>query len=123
MGIGSDTVALDSLLTNVEAAASFASEDGQLMTLTDVTGRSIPELQCDAVPVSSPPVFVENLAALGIGARENQLSSCHANHPSKIIAAGDWAMNVRGMTSVRRRRMIKRSAIIELVRKQVKKIW
>jgi len=81
VGIGANTNALDPFLTDVESAAPLAPVDGQLVAFADVTGRSVPEFQGDAVPIRGMSVAVKNLAASRISTRENQLSSHHPDSP------------------------------------------
>ena len=65
VGIGANTNARDPFLTDVEATAPLAPADGQLIAFADVAGRSVPELQDNAVPIRSTSVTVKNLAASG----------------------------------------------------------
>jgi hypothetical protein len=81
IGIRAKRNAPNPFLTDVEAAASLAAADGQLIAFTDMSGGSVPELQRDAVPIRRSPVVVENLAASQIGAREDQLNFRHAISP------------------------------------------
>ena len=67
------TLVLDAPLADVEASTSLAAVDRQLIARTSAAGRSIPEFQGDAVPISGSAVAVEDLAASGISARKNQL--------------------------------------------------
>jgi hypothetical protein len=69
--IGARLAFLDSFLTDVEAAASLAAVDGQVITFADMTSRSVPELQGNTMFVCSSACFKEDLAAFGVGAREN----------------------------------------------------
>jgi len=119
VGIGANTSAFDPFLTDVEAAASLAAADGQLIAFADVAGRSVPELQGNAVPIRGTSVAVKNLAAFGIGARENQLSSRHPDQPSRAIAADPRAVRSRGVTPQRSEPGVKRD-IIGQVRPQKK---
>ena len=70
-GIVAMTKAIDPFLTDVEAAASLAAVDGQVITFADMTSRSVPELQGNTMFVCSSACFKEDLAAFGVGAREN----------------------------------------------------
>jgi len=99
--IGASSHALDPFLTDVKAAAPLAPADGQLVAFADVAGRSVPELERDAVLIRGATVVVENLAASRIGARENQLSSRHPDEPSRAIAADPRAVRSCGVSPQR----------------------
>ena len=75
--IDANTGFLDSFLSNVETAAPLAAIDGQVITFADMTSRSVPELQGNTMFVRSTACFKEDLAAVGVGARENQSRSRH----------------------------------------------
>jgi len=98
VGIGPNTNALDPFLTDMEAAAPLAPIDGQVIAFADVVGRSVPELQGDAMPIRSTSVAVKDLAASGIGTRENQLSSRHPDQPSRAIGGDSRAVRSRGVS-------------------------
>jgi len=117
-GIGANTNAFDPFLTDVEAAASLAPVDGQLIAFTDVPGRSVPELQGNAMPIRSTSVGEKNFAAFGIGARENQLSSRHPDQPSRAIAADPRAVRSRGVSPQRREPGVKRDIVCKFVSKK-----
>ncbi|MFI5454636.1 MAG: hypothetical protein ACHRXM_04220 [Isosphaerales bacterium] len=110
-GIGANTNAFDPFLADVEAAASLAPADGQLIAFADVAGRSVPELQGNAMPIRSTSVGEKNFAAFGIGARENQLSSRHPDQPSGAIAADPRAVRSRGTSPQRGEPGVKRDII------------
>lgn len=61
----------------MEAAASFAAVDGQAIAFAEIAGCLIPEVQDNPMFVRPTAFFVEDLAASGISARENQLRSRH----------------------------------------------
>jgi hypothetical protein len=75
--IDANTGFLDSFLSDVEAATPLAAVDGQVITFADMTSRSVPELQGNTMFVRSTACFKEDLAASGVGARENQSRSRH----------------------------------------------
>lgn len=77
MGDGSFAELLDRYLADMETTTSLASIDGKLIAFADTAGRSIPEIQGDAVPVRRTTVIVEDFAASRIRARKNQLCFCH----------------------------------------------
>jgi len=68
---GANTNAIDPFLTDMEAAAPLAPVDSQLIAFADPASCPVPEFQGNAVSIRSASISVENLAALGIGAREN----------------------------------------------------
>jgi hypothetical protein len=111
VGIGANTNGLDPFLPDVEAAAPLAPVDGQLIAFADMASRSVPELQGNAVPIRGTSVAVKNLAAFGIGARENQLSSRHPDQPSRAIAADPKAVRSREVSSQRGEPGVKRNII------------
>jgi hypothetical protein len=80
----------DPFLTDVEAAASLAAADSQLIAFTDMSGGSVPELEGDTVPIRSSTVVVENLAASEIGAREDQLNFRHLISPPVPSPRACW---------------------------------
>jgi hypothetical protein len=69
--IGANTRFLDPFLSDMEAAAPLAAVDCQVITFADMTSRSVPELQGNTMFVCSSACFKEDLAAFGVGAREN----------------------------------------------------
>jgi hypothetical protein len=85
--IGANTGFLDPFLTYMEAAAPLAAVDGQVITFADMTSRLVPELQGNTMFVCSTACFKEDLAASGIGARENQSRSRHRFWPFRSIVA------------------------------------
>jgi hypothetical protein len=62
---------LDPFLTYMEAPAPFTTVDRQAMAFAEITGCLVPEVQDDTMFVRATPLFVEDLAASGIGLREN----------------------------------------------------
>jgi hypothetical protein len=68
---------LDSFLAYMEASAPFAAVDGQAVAFAEVASCLVPKVQNDTMFVRAAPLFVEDLAASGIGARKNQLGSRH----------------------------------------------
>ena len=90
--IGARTWALDPFLTYMKAAAPLTAVDGQVITFAEVTGRLVPEVQGDTMFVCGTAFFIEDLAASGIGARENQLRSRHRDQPSCFKEIGPPVM-------------------------------
>jgi hypothetical protein len=76
-GIVAMTKAIDPFLTDVEAAAPFAVENDELTVFPGAAGRSVPDFQGDAVLLGGAVIGMENFAAGGIGASENQLGHLH----------------------------------------------
>jgi hypothetical protein len=93
---GTSTNVLDPFLTDMEAAALLAPVDSQNIAFADMTGCLVPEFQGNAVPVRRTPVAVENLAAIGIGTRKNQMPSRHPDQPSRTSALDPGAVRSRG---------------------------
>jgi hypothetical protein len=89
---------VDPLLTNVEPAAPFAAVNGQLRTFADATGRFVPELERDTMPVRRTSVGLESLAALSVRARQNQWISRHHDRPSRARVADLWAVTRRAVS-------------------------
>jgi hypothetical protein len=75
--IGTNRGFLDPFLSDMEATAPLAAVDGQVITFAGMTSCSVPELQGNTMFVGSTACFKEDLAASGIGARENQSRSRH----------------------------------------------
>jgi hypothetical protein len=59
------------------------------MAFTDATGRLIPDLQRDAMPISSAAVTEKDFAASRIGPWENQSRMCHFDQSFRLGAA-NW---------------------------------
>jgi hypothetical protein len=76
-GIVAMNKAIDPFLAEVEAAALFAVENDELGVFPGAAGRSVPDFQGDAVLLGGATIVVENFAAGGIGASENQLGHLH----------------------------------------------
>jgi len=76
-GIVVMTKAIDPFLTDVEAAAPFAAENGELTVFPGAAGRSVPDFQGNALLLGGAAIVMENFAAGGIGASENQLGHLH----------------------------------------------
>jgi hypothetical protein len=68
---------LDSFLAYMEASAPFTAVDYQAVALAEIARCLVPKVQSDTMFVRAAPMFIEDLAASGIGARENQLRSRH----------------------------------------------
>ena len=98
--IGARLAFLDSFLTDVEAAASLAAVDGQVITFADMTSRSVPELQGNTMFVCNTACFKEGFAASGIGARENQSRFRHRVSPFRSVKADRQARRSRDVTTV-----------------------
>ena len=62
---------LDSFLAYMEASASFTTVNCQAIAFAEIAGCLVPEVQDDTMFVRATPLFVEDLAAFGIGLREN----------------------------------------------------
>jgi hypothetical protein len=118
VGIGATTKALGPFLSNMETTAPLAAANGQLIAFADAAGRSVPELQSDAVPIRSAAVLVEGLAASGIGPGENQLMPRHPDQSSRPLALAATAARPRGKTSLRGLLSVKHDIISEFVRKK-----
>jgi hypothetical protein len=93
--IGANTAFLNSFLSDMEAAAPLAAVDGQVITFADMTSRPVPELQGNTMLVCSTACFKEDLAASGIGARENQSRSRHRVLPFRSVKADRQTMRSR----------------------------
>jgi hypothetical protein len=83
--IGVNSEPRDAPLADVKASAPLAAVDRQLIAFTDTAGRSLPEFQGDAMPVSSAAISIEDLAAFRISTRKNQWISRHPVIPSRSI--------------------------------------
>jgi hypothetical protein len=98
--IGARLAFLDPFLTDVEAAASLAAVDGQVITFADMTSRSVPELQGNTMFVCNTACFKEGFAASGVGARENQSRSRHRVLPFRSVKADRPAKRSHDVTTV-----------------------
>jgi hypothetical protein len=96
--IGANTGFLDPFLSYMEAAAPLAAIDCQVITFADMTSRLVPELQGNTMFVCSTTCFIEDLAAFGIGARENQSRSRHQLLPFCTIKADRQAIRPHDVT-------------------------
>ena len=61
----------------MEASAPFTAVDGQAVAFAEIAGCLVPKVQGNTMLVRATPLLVEDLAASGIGPRENQLMSQH----------------------------------------------
>ncbi len=75
----------DPFLTQMKAAAAFAAGNNESAVFFATAGGSVPDFQGDTVLLGGATVAVENLAAGGIAASENQGLHCHFNQPSHPI--------------------------------------
>jgi len=98
--IGMSRLFLDSFLTNMEATAPLAAVDGQAIALANVTRRSVPEVQRDAMLVRCTAIVVERLAACGIRARKNQLRSVHRESTSRPVCVNLMVVGPREVSSL-----------------------
>jgi hypothetical protein len=85
LGIRADRELLDASLADVKASAPPAAVDRQLIAWSGIAGRSVPEFQGDAMPISSSAVVVKDLTAFGISTWKNQLISRHPDRRSRSI--------------------------------------
>jgi hypothetical protein len=61
----------------MEASAPFATVDNQAVAFAEIASCLVPKAQNDTMFVRATPHFVEDLAASGVSARQNQLRSRH----------------------------------------------
>jgi hypothetical protein len=83
--IGATAGFLDPFLSDMEAAAPLAAVDGQVITFADMASRLVPKLQGNTMFVRGTACFIEDFAAFGIGARENQSGSRHRLLPFRYF--------------------------------------
>jgi hypothetical protein len=78
----------------------------------------VPEFQSDPVAIRDATVVVENPAACGIGARENQLAPCHPDQPSCPFAPAVTTSSLGTKRPMRELPSMKHNVIAGLVRKK-----
>jgi hypothetical protein len=84
--------AIDPFLSEMKAAAPFAAENGEPTVFPGAPGRSVPDFQADAVLLGVASSVVENFAAGGVGASENQLGHRHRESALSLIRSRKKAL-------------------------------
>jgi hypothetical protein len=84
-GLRATVQTIDSFLTDVEAAAPFAVENGEPTVLLGAAGRSVPDFECNTVLLGGASIGVENFTASRIAPSENQLRHRHGESALSLI--------------------------------------